>query len=142
MAELPDERDLVLSVRERLDDWTRRARRDAYEDLFQGADPILDEDALRVLDAIDSELERDGGEGVWGTDQYGVHTGGAGGSSSEVGVVCVYHPQITADSVLRGRDDVDDELERELNAALWRYSERVVELIETELEAFVEKRKN
>jgi len=52
-------------------------------------------------------------------------------------VVCVYHPQITTDSVLRGGDDLDDETEERLNAALWKYSEHVATLIETQLNEFV-----
>ncbi|MEF8824740.1 MAG: hypothetical protein V5A27_00095 [Halapricum sp.] len=49
----------------------------------------------------------------------------------------MYHPQITEDSVLRGADDLDDEIEERLNAALWQYSERVATLIETKLDEFV-----
>lgn len=49
----------------------------------------------------------------------------------------MYHPQITRDSVLRGGDDLDDETEERLNAALWRYSERVATLIEAKLDEFV-----
>ncbi|ELZ32467.1 hypothetical protein C474_06587 [Halogeometricum pallidum JCM 14848] len=49
----------------------------------------------------------------------------------------MYHPQITKDSVLRGADDLDDETEERLNAALWRYSERVATLIERELDEFI-----
>ena len=52
-------------------------------------------------------------------------------------MVCVYHPQVTSDSVLRGSDDLDDETEERLNAALWRYSERVTTLIEAKLDEFI-----
>jgi len=93
---------------------------------------------MQLLDALDSELERQGGDGVWGTDQYGIHTTGTSSSNtSSLGVVCVYHPQITTDSVLRGGDDLDDETEERLNAALWKYSEHVATLIETQLNEFV-----
>ena len=54
-----------------------------------------------------------------------------------LGVVCVYHPQTTKDSVLRGGDELDDETEERLNAALWQYNERVATLIEAELDEFV-----
>lgn len=137
MAELPDERQVIVRARSELDEWTKRARTEAYEELFQGEDPILSPEEVRLLDAIDSELERHGGDGVWGTDQYGIHTGGASGSNISLGVVCVYHPQITRDTVLRESDDLDDQTEERLNAALWRYSERVATLIEDELDEYL-----
>ncbi len=108
-----------------------------YAELFEGDESLLGEDDLRLLDALDSELERGGGDGVWGTDRYGIHAAGGSGSDTSLGVVCVYHPQITKDSVLRGGDGLDDETEERLNAALWTYSERVATLVEAELDAFV-----
>ena len=57
-----------------------------------------------------------------------------------MGVVCVYHPRITRDTVLLGGDDLDDATEERLNAALWRYSERVASLIEDELDEYVRRR--
>ncbi|ACM59055.1 DUF7539 family protein [Halorubrum lacusprofundi] len=137
MAELPDERQLVLGARSQLDRWTKSARREAYVELFDGDDPVLSPEEMQLLDALDSELERQGGDGVWGTDQYGIHTTGTSSSNTSLGVVCVYHPQITTDSVLRGGDDLDDETEERLNAALWKYSEHVATLIETQLNEFV-----
>jgi hypothetical protein len=137
MAEFPDERQLTLQARSELDQWARSARLEAYAELFEGDDPILSPAEVQLLDALDSELERQGGDGVWGTDEYGIHTAGTSSSGSSLGVVCVYHPQITEDSVLRGPDELDDETEERLNAALWQYSERVATLIEAELEEFV-----
>ena len=137
MAEFPDERQLVLRARSHLEQWTNSARTEAYAELFEGDDPILTDEELRLLDALDSALERQGGDGVWGTDQYGIHTAGTTSSDTSLGVVCVYHPQITKDSVLRGGDDLNDETEERLNAALWRYSERVATLIEDELDEFI-----
>lgn len=137
MGELPDERQLLLRARSRLDEWTRTARMEAYTELFEGDDAVLTPEEVQLLDALDSELERAGGDGVWGTDEYGIHTAGSAGSKPALGVVCTYHPQITSDSVLRGYDDVDDETEERLNAALWRYSERVATLVEAELDALV-----
>jgi hypothetical protein len=136
MVELPDERQLVLEARSQLEQWTKHARREAYADLFDGDDPLLTPEEVQRLDAIDSELERQGGDGVWGTDQYGIHTAGTSSSDTPL-VVCVYHPQITEDSVLRGGDDIDDDTEERLNAALWAYGERVATLIEAKLDAFV-----
>ena len=137
MVELPDERQLVVRARSQLDEWTRSARREAYAELFEGDDSILSPEEMRLLDALDSELERQGGDGVWGTDQYGIHTAGTTSADTSLGVVCVYHPQITNDSVLRGADDLDDETEERLNAALWQYSERVATLVEAQLDEFV-----
>ncbi|MFD1512834.1 DUF7539 family protein [Halomarina rubra] len=137
MAEFPDERQLVLRARSQMEQWTRNARNEAYAELFEGDDPILTEEELRQLDALDSELERNGGDGVWGTDQYGIHTAGTSSTDTSLGVVCVYHPQITRDTVLRGQGGLDDETEERLNAALWRYSERVATLVEVELDEFV-----
>jgi len=136
MAEFPDERQLVLRARSQLDEWTKNARMEAYAELFEGDNPLLSPEEVQLLDALDSELEREGGDGVWGTDQYGIHTAGTSSSDTSLGVVCVYHPQITKDSVLRGADDLDDETEERLNAALWQYSERVATLIEEQLHEF------
>ncbi|WP_049986239.1 DUF7539 family protein [Halobellus rufus] len=137
MVEFPDERQLVLLARSHLDEWTKSARMEAYTELFEGDDPVLSPEEVQLLDALDSELERQGGDGIWGTDQYGIHTAGTSGSATSLGVVCVYHPQITEDSVLRGDDKLDDETEERLNAALWQYSQRVATLIEAELDEFV-----
>lgn len=140
MAEFPDERQLVLRARSQLDQWTKSARREAYVELFESDDPLLSPEEVQLLDALDSELEREGGDGVWGTDQYGIHTAGTSSSDTSLGVVCVYHPQITKDSVLRGGDnldELDDDTEERLNAALWQYSERVSTLIEAKLDEFV-----
>lgn len=137
MAEFPDERQLVLRARSHMEEWTNRARTTAYAELFEGDEPLLTEEEVRLLDVLDSELERRGGDGVWGTDQYGIHTAGTTSSDTSLGVVCVYHPQVTKDSVLRGFDELDDETEERLNAALWRYSERVSTLIEQDLDEFI-----
>lgn len=137
MVTLPEERQLLIGARAQLADWTTHARTAAYTELFEGDDPILSPEQQRLLDAIDSALEREGGDGVWGTDQYGIHTAGAADSEKPLGVVCVFHPQITKDSVLRGGDGLDDETEELLNGALWEYSERVAALIGAELDAFI-----
>lgn len=142
MDEFPEERQLVVRARSQLEQWTKGARLEAYAELFEGDDPILTAEEVRILDAIDSAMERQGGDGVWGTDQYGIHTAGSTSADTSLGVVCVYHPQITRDSVLRGADDLDDETEERLNAALWRYSERVATLIEEELDEFIRQTQN
>ena len=137
MAEFPDERELVLRVRSQLEQWTNNARRRAYSELFEGDDPLLTPEEMQRLDALDSVMERNGGDGLWGTDQYGIHTAGTTSSDSSIGIVCVYHPQITKDSVLQGDDGIDDETEEKFNAALWQYSERVATLIEERLDEFI-----
>ena len=142
MAEFPDERQLVLRARSQLDEWTKNARMEAYAELFEGDNPLLSPEEVQLLDALDSELEREGGDGVWGTDQYGIHTAGTSSSDTSLGVVCVYHPKITKDSVLRGADDLDDETEERLNAALWQYSERVATLIEERFREFTRQTKS
>ncbi|MFC7020714.1 MULTISPECIES: DUF7539 family protein [Haloarcula] len=139
MEEIHNERQVVRRAQSHLDEWTRRARRQAYAELFDGPDPVLTEAERQLLDALDSELERAGGDGVWGTDQYGIHTGAPSNSTSPLSVVCVYHPQITSDSVLSGHDDLDDETEERLNDALWRYSEHVAALVQDQLEEFVDR---
>lgn len=139
MPEFPGERQLVIEVESQLEKWTNDARTMAYTELFED-DPILTHEELRLLDTIDSSLERQGGDGVWGTDRYGVHTAGALSSNRSVGIVCVYHPQITKDSVLYEEDELDDETEERLNEALWRYSERVSSLIEDELDEYLRRR--
>jgi hypothetical protein len=136
MTGKPDDRQLVLTAQSRLEEWTNAARTEAYAELFEGDDAVLSAEDLRTLDALDSALEREGGDGVWGTDRYGIHTAGTS-PDSPLGVVCVYHPQVTADTVLRGVDGVDDETEERLNDALWRYSERVATLVEAKLDEFV-----
>ncbi|WP_277554348.1 DUF7539 family protein [Halobaculum limi] len=131
------DRQLVHEVRSQLDGWTTSARSEAYTELFEGDDPILSTEELRLLDAVDSLLERHGGDGVWGTDQYGVHADSSGPASDSLGIVCVYHPQVTRDSVLRGVDDLDDRTEERINAALWTYAERVTDIIERELDEYL-----
>ncbi|NUE02682.1 hypothetical protein HUB97_09300 [Halorubraceae archaeon YAN] len=137
MAELPPDRQLILEVRSELDQWTTRARNEAYDELFAGESPILSVDDQQLLDAVDSALERQGGDGVWGTDQYGIYSTDDTDTDLPIAVVCVYHAQITSDSVLRGFDAIDDDVEERINGALWTYCERVSALIGLELEEYV-----
>lgn len=91
----------------------------AYTELFEGDHPLLSPEEVQLRDAVDSELEREGGDGVWGTDQDGIHTAATSSSNTSLGVVRVYHTRITKDSVLRGGGELDDETEERLNAARW-----------------------
>lgn len=43
-----------------------QGRTKAYSELFEGDAPILTAEELQLLDALDSALERQGGNGVWG----------------------------------------------------------------------------
>ncbi|MFC7114761.1 hypothetical protein ACFQH2_06975 [Natronoarchaeum sp. GCM10025703] len=137
MVDDGDERHVIVQAQSQLEDWTARARMEAYSELFEGEDPLLSAEDLRLLDALDSRLERQGDDGIWGTDQYGIHSAGETGPDLPLGVVCVYRPQVTADSVLRGGAGLDDDTEERINTALWDYSERVSALIEEELAAFL-----
>ena len=139
MSDSNSRRQLVHEVRSQLDGWVDRARVEAYTELFEGEDPVLAAAELRLLDTVDSHLERHGGDGVWGTDQYGIHSADDGRSTDALRVVCVYHPQVTRDSVLRGIDDLDDETEERINAALWTYAQRVTELVEERLDAYLDR---
>lgn len=132
------DRSTVLRARAHLPDWVADARLQAYADLFEGADAVLTPAEVQRLDALDSEMERRGGDGVWGTDRYGIHTAGPADGEDALGVVCTYHPQVGHDSVLRGDDGLDDETEARLDDALWRYAERVATLAEADLEAFLD----
>ena len=138
MSEFPDERQLVLQARSHLEEWANSARTQAYTELFEGEDPLLTPEEMQRLDSLDSAMEREGGDGVWGTDQYGIYPASPSGSDGSIGVVCVYHPQITTDSVLRGDDGIDDETEERLNTVLWQYSERVSALIGEQLDEFAD----
>jgi len=139
MSELPDDRNLVLRARSHLEEWTTSALTEAYPELFEADEPLLSPEDLWFLDALDSRLERQAGDWVWGTDQHGVHTAGSSREGAAIGVVCVYHPQIIEDSVLRGSDDLDDKTEERLDAALWRYGERVAALVDAKLREFVDR---
>jgi len=136
MAELPDERQLVLG---RVPSWTGGRRVLGERRTLNCSTATIPFSPRRDATARCARLGTGATGRRWclGTDQYGIHTTGTSSSNTSLGVVCVYHPQITTDSVLRGGDDLDDETEERLNAALWKYSEHVATLIETQLNEFV-----
>lgn len=134
MPEVSDDRARLVEIRERLDDWITVAREAAYADVFEGPDAVVGDDDLETLDRLDSELSRNG-DGVWGTDQYGVIDLGSGDEETRPLVVCTYHPQLPeADPFARS---VDDATTDRLNDALWQYCERVVEHAQADLDDFV-----
>lgn len=137
MPEFDDGRGLLQALRENLEEWVSAARVEAYEELFQGEDPLLTEDELALLDGIDSHLSRETGEGVWGTDEYGLVEAGLVDEERAPRVVCTYHPEVPQ-YVSRAYAPLDDPTREEMNEALWEYAERVADLVERDVEAFVQ----
>lgn len=82
------------------------------------------------------EAEPEQGEGFWGEDAYAVLPAGAIEEESTPHVVCTYYPQIP-EYVQRGDDWIGEGERGRFNRALWEYTERVVELVQERLEAFV-----
>lgn len=136
MPRFEDARRLLVAIRDRLDDWVYEARAGAYDELFEGTEPILTAEEVRTLDRIDSRLHRVQGEGLWGEDAYGIVPAGAIEEESSPHVAATYYPQIP-EYVNREEALVDEEIRTRLNDALWEYTERVVELVQERLAAFV-----
>ncbi len=136
MTTFADERELLEEVRDRLDSWLYRARERAFSELFEGPDALLTEQELRLLDRIDSRLNRDRGYGVWNADEYGIVPTGTMDEESAPRIVCTTHPQLPTEAY-PGEDALDAETRTKLNDALWEYSQRIVELAQQDLEEFV-----
>ena len=136
MPAFETERDLLRAVRDRLDGWIAEARREAYEELFEGPDPILSEKELLLLDRLDSRLSREEGRGLWGADEYAVIETGTLDEEDTPRVVCTTQPQVP-EYGYPGDETVDDTMRAALNDALWEFSQRVVELAQQRLEEFV-----
>lgn len=133
-----NDRQLVRDVRDRLDEWVAGARAEAFEAFFAGEDAVLTEAELGDLDRIDSEMSRQNRDGLWGTDQYGIVASGVIDDEAPPAVVCVYHPEVPEDFVYDGPGGIDDETEERLNDALWDYCERVADLVQSDLDEYVE----
>ncbi|WP_210424050.1 DUF7539 family protein [Halorussus ruber] len=88
---------------------------------------------LTRLDRLDSESSRQTGDGIWGSDSYGIAHASAADDEDVPQVVCTYHPQIpeAGDGGLTG---VDDDVRDRLNDALWGYCERVAERIQQKVD--------
>lgn len=136
MPRFENARQLLRAIDERLDGWVHEARSAAYSERFEGPDAALSDEELARLDRVDSRLSREHGEGLWGEDAYAVVPAGAIEEESTPHVVCTYYPQIP-EYVLRGDAWIDEEERRRFNRALWEYAERVLELVQAELESFV-----
>lgn len=136
MPHFDDARQLLAATRDRLDGWIYEARREAYAELFEASEPVLSADEVATLDRLDSQLRRTTGTGVWGENEFGIAPAGAIEEESVPRVVATYYPQIPA-SVHDGTAPIDEESRARFNDALWSYTERVVELVQERLEAFV-----
>jgi hypothetical protein len=128
-------KDLLRGARTRLDEWKIDARDRAYADLFEGPEAALSGEELRLLDRIDSELARRGGDGLWGSDEYGIVAGETLGTG-EPRVVCTYHPEIPLETV-RGVGGLDESSRAAFNDVLWDYCERVAAVIQDDLDAYL-----
>lgn len=136
MTEFESERELLRAVRERLDGWIYDAREEAFEELFEGPDAVLTEAQLRLIDRVDSRKSREEGQGVWGSDEYGIVRTGMLDEESTPRVVCTNQPRIPA-LAYPGDETLDNDTRAELNDALWQYHQRIVELVQQRLEEFV-----
>lgn len=135
MPGFENERELLVETRDRLDGWLYEAREQAFAELFEGEDAIISAEELGQLDEIDSRWSRERGEGLWGADEYGIIPTGEPDEESTPHVVCTSHPQIP-DQAIRGDAGIDDETRERLNEALWKYCERVTEIVQANLESF------
>lgn len=133
MSQHAVDRQLLRIVRTRLPEWIAGARVTAYNELFTGPDPELSEAELDRLDAVDSELARTG-ERLWGADEYGIVAADPYDVDGPL-VVCTYHPQIP-ETTIGGK--LDEGTHERLNDALWEYAERVRDLLQEDVEAFLE----
>ncbi|WP_254525500.1 DUF7539 family protein [Natrinema caseinilyticum] len=136
MSVTDSERQRLQRARAHLEEWKFDARDRAFTELFEGPDAALTDDELLVLDRIDSDLTRQDGVGLWDADEYGIVTGQPI-DTSELRVVCTYHPEIPYEG-FRGEESLDEATREELNDLLWNYCERVAEFIQTDLESFLE----
>lgn len=135
MATSGSERELLRRARERLEEWKFDARDRAYAELFEGENAILSDSELQLLDRIDSDLIRRRGSGLWDADEYGIVTPGLL-NVEDPGIVCIYHPEIPYEGY-RGEASLDEATREELNDVLWDYAERVANLIQEDVEAFL-----
>ena len=135
MAPSTTTREQVQRARERLDDWIADARNQAYADLFEGESAVLTESELRLLDAIDSDLTRRDGSGLWGADEYGIVVAGSL-AVDEPQVVCTYHPVIPYEG-FRSDESLRGSTREEFNDVLWDYCERVTAIVQEALDSFL-----
>jgi len=135
MPQFQTGRALLAALRERLDDWVSAARAEAYAEQFAGDDAAVTDAELRQIDRVDSWMSRERGRGLWGADEYGIVATGTLEEESTPHVVCTYHPQLPEYAL--GDEGLDDETREAIDEALWDYCERVVELVQADVEEFV-----
>lgn len=136
MASTNDQRALLQRARRHLDEWRYVARERTSDEMFDGDDAVLSEAELAELDEIDSRLTQQSGEGIWGSDEYGIVENGASGNDSGFRVVCTSHPEIPYEGY-RGLQSLDEATREEFNDLLWDYCQRVAEHIQEQLDSFV-----
>ncbi|MCU4926709.1 hypothetical protein OB905_12065 [Halobacteria archaeon AArc-dxtr1] len=130
------DRQQVRRARDHLPKWISEARERAFVELFAGPDSAVTDGELAVLDAIDSDLTRQDGIGLWGADEYGIAAGDRLNTDAPL-VVCTYHPEIPYEGY-RGTESLDEATREELNDVLWDYCERVADLVSAELATFLD----
>jgi len=135
MAAFESERELLREIRERLDGWIHDARGEAFAELFEGADALVSEEELLLLDRLDSRLSRERGQGLWNEDEYAIVRTGVIDEENTPRVVCTIHPRVPEDAY-PGEESLDDETRATLDEALWEYCQRVVEITQQQLEEF------
>jgi len=136
MTKFKDERELLAAVRDRLDGWLYTAREEAYSEVFEGPESILEAGQIELLDKIDPELTRREGRGLRGADEYGIVPTGTLDEESTPHVVSTNHPLIP-EYGYPGGETLDEESREQAKVALWEYCERVVEHTQHALEEFV-----
>jgi len=135
MAELPDERQLVLG---RVPSWTGGRRVLGERRTLNCSTATIPFSPRRDATARCARLGTGATGRRWclGTDQYGIHDGDLEFEYLTRGGLRLPSTDHHRFRPPR-RDDLDDETEERLNAALWKYSEHVATLIETQLNEFV-----
>ena len=130
------ERVALRRAREHLAGWIFEGRDRAYGELFEGPEAATTSEERRLLDQIDSDMTRRAGSGIWGADEYAlvpqeIH----GGDGPRV--VCTVHPEIPGQGY-RGEGSLAESTRSELNDLLWDYCERVAELVQEDVDSFLE----
>ncbi|AFK18239.1 hypothetical protein E6P09_05605 [Haloferax mediterranei ATCC 33500] len=128
------DRQLLQYARDQLDGWIYTARDRAYQELFAGDDAAVTAEERQLLDDIDAELVADGGNGLWGVDEYEIVLGHP--KNHPLSVVCTRHPEIPVEWS-RGGDSLTEPEREQFNDLLWDYSERVRKHLQTEVDEFV-----
>ncbi|KAB1192405.1 hypothetical protein GJR96_02685 [Haloferax sp. MBLA0076] len=128
------DRQLLQQARKRLDGWIYTARDRTYRELFTGDDAVVTDEERQLLDTVDEELASDGGDGIWGVDEYDIVMGHP--KNHPLSVVCTRHPQIPAEWS-RGEESLSEPEREQFNDLLWDYCEHVRRHVQDEVNEFV-----